>query len=160
MVHKTWKPEEEKELIEEFKRAGGSPTVIPKLAKRFNRSPEAIIKKLGRLGLNVVGAKIELTTTIEKVKNLPSLEEVLKLVAGALQKATEPGLGKTELQRLSTIADLYKAYVDGLERYVQYRKIEERLVELEKKYGELAKEKTKNHASKPDSAKMVPASAK
>jgi len=157
MVHKTWKAVEEKTLIDEFKKAGGSPIVISKLAKRFNRSPEAVAKKLGRLGLNVVGAKIEVTTTIEKVKNLPSLEEVLKLVAGALQKATEPGLGKTELQRLSTIADLYKAYVDGLERYVQYRKIEERLVELEKKYGDLAKEKTKDHASKRDSAQLVQA---
>jgi len=160
MVHRTWKSEEEKELIEHFKRCGAQPSAIPQLAKRFDRSPEAIIKKLGRLGLNVVGAKIELTTTIEKVKDLPSLEDVLKLVAGALQKATEPGLGKTELQRLSTIADLYKAYVDGLERYVQYRKIEEKLVELEKKYGELAREKTKDHASKSDSAQMVQASAK
>jgi len=150
MVHKTWKTAEEKELIDEFRKARGSPAVIPRLAKRFDRSPEAIAKKLGRLGLNVVGAKIEVTTTIEKVKELPSLQEVLKLVAGALNKATEPGLGKTELQRLSTIADLYKAYVDGLERYVQYRKIEERLQELEKKYGDLAKEKTKNHASKQD----------
>lgn len=159
MVHKTWKPNEEKELIAEFKQAGGSPTVIPRLAKRFDRSPEAIGKKLRRLGLNVVGAKIEVTTTIERAKDLPSLEDVLKLVAGALNKATEPGLGKTELQRLSTIADLYKAYVDGLERYVQYRKIEERLVELEKKYGDLASEKTKDHASKRGSAQLVSATA-
>lgn len=159
MVHRTWKTEEERQLIQEFKKAGGSPTVISQLAKRFQRSPEAVAKKLGRLGLNVVGAKIEVTTTIEKVRDLPSLEEVLKLVAGALQKATEPGLGKTELQRLSTIADLYKAYVDGLERYVQYRKIEERLMELEKKYGDLAKEKTKSHASKRDPAQLVQAAA-
>ena len=155
MVHKTWKQTEEKELIEAFKKAGCRSEAIPQLAKRFNRSPDAIKQKLhrlGLLGLNVVGTKFSVTTTFETPKTLPSLEEVLKVVAGALQKVQEPGLGKTELQRLGTIADLYKAYVDGLERYVRYRDIEEKLVELEKKYGELAKEKTKDHASKPSSA--------
>jgi len=37
-----------------------------------------------RLGLNVVGAKLEITTTFESIKESPSLEEVLKLVAVAL----------------------------------------------------------------------------
>ena len=68
MVHKTWRLEEEKALIEEFKKADGSSSVLPRLAKQFNRSPEAIAKKLGRLGLSVVGAKINVTTTIEPVK--------------------------------------------------------------------------------------------
>jgi hypothetical protein len=155
MPYKRWKRAEEKQLIEEFKRAGCSREAIPKLAKRFNRSEEAILKKLQRLGLNVVGAKFEMTTTIEQVKDLPSLQEVLKIVAGALKKATEPGLGKTELQRLDTIATLYKAYVDGLERFVRYREIEAKLEELEEKYRELAEEKAKSDASKRNSAKMV-----
>jgi len=160
MVHKTWKPAEEKALVEEFKKAGGSPTVIPRLAKRFNRSPEAIVKKLGRLGLNVVGARVQVTTTIETQKVLPSLEEVLLIVAAALKKATEPGLGQTELMRLNTIATLYKAFESGLEKYVNYKQIEERLIELQEKYERLAKEKTKNHASKPDPAPMVQPSKK
>ena len=33
-------------------------------------------------------------------KFLPSLEEVLQIVAGALKKATEPGSGKIEMQHL------------------------------------------------------------
>jgi hypothetical protein len=151
MVHRTWKPEEEKQLIEEFKKAGCSREAIPRLAKEFNRSQEAILKKLERLGLNVVGAKFELTTTFEIPKVLPSLEEVLLLLAGALKKAAEPGLGRTELQRLETIATLYKAYESGLEKYVNYRRIEAKLLELEKKYAELA-EKAKGDASKPNIA--------
>ena len=163
MVHKTWKQADEKKLVEEFKRLGCTQSAIPQLAKRFDRSPEAIAQKLRRLGvygLNVVGGKIQVTTTFEKVKDLPSLEEVLKILAAALHKATEPGLGKTELQRLDTIATLFSKYVDGLERFVQYRKIEERLLELEKKYGDLAKEKSKDHASKRDPAHVVQATAK
>jgi len=160
MVHKTWKPAEERELIQEFKKAEGNPSIIPRLAKRFDRSPEAITKKLGRLGLNVVGARVQLTTTIEVQKVLPSLEEVLLVVASALKKATEPGLGQTELMRLNTIATLYKAYESGLEKYVNYKQIEEKMIELEKKYGVLAKEKTKDNASKSDNAEMVHSSAK
>ena len=162
MVHKTWKPAEEKQLIEEFKRAGGSPTVIPRLAKRFERSPEAITQKLRRLGiygLNVVGSRAEITTTFEEVKDLPSPEEVLKIVAAALKKATEPGLGKTELQRLGTIVALSKEYREGIREFVNYQAIETKLVELETKYAELAREKTKDHASKRDSAKVVRSAA-
>jgi len=153
MAHKTWKSEDEKELIEEFKKAGQTALVIPVLAKRFDRSPEAILKKLQRLGLNVVGARFEIsTTTIESQKVLPSLEEVLQILAGALKKATEPGLGKTELQRLDTIATLYKAYESGLEKFVRYSEIEQRLMEMKEKYEQLGKEKAEDYASKRDSA--------
>ena len=134
---KRWTVEQEKRLINEFKKAEGNPVVIPKMAREFGRSEEAVQKKLKRLGLNVVGAKVDLTTTIESIKELPSLEEVLKILAAALKKATEPSLGRVELQRLDTIATLYKAYESGLEKYVNYRAIEQKLIELEKKYEEL-----------------------
>lgn len=160
MARKTWKHEEEKELVKAFKQSGGSPVIIPTLAKRFDRSPEAIVKKLGRLGLNVVGAKIEVTTTIETSKVLPSLEEILQIIAGAIQKAREPGLGKTELQRLDVIVSLSKEYREGLKEFVRYSDIEAKLMELTEKYERLAKEKAKDHASKRDSAKVVQASAK
>ncbi len=155
MVHKSWKPEDERILVEEFKKSLGSPSVIPQLAKRFDRSPDAIVRKMSRLGLNVAASKFETTATFEPVKDLPSLEEVLKIVAGALNKAEEPGLGKTELQRLSVIVDLSKEYREGLKEFVNYKMIEARLVELEKKYADLAREKTKNPESKPDNAQMV-----
>ena len=58
-------------------------------------------------------------------------------VAGAILKASQPGLGKTELQRLDTIANLYKAYAAGLEQYVGYRKIEADIVEMKQKYAEM-----------------------
>ena len=162
MVHRTWRPADEKELVEEFKRLGCSQSAIPQLSRRFDRSPEAITQKLRRLGLyglNVVGSRAAITTTFEEVKNLPSPEEVLKIVAAALQKATEPGLGRTELQRLGTIVDLSKEYRDGLREFVNYKVIEAKLIELERKYGELAKERSKDHASKRDSASMVQAAA-
>lgn len=155
MVHKTWTTQEVRELIKEWKKAGGDRSVIPVLAKRFDRSPEAVAQKLRRLGLyrlNVVGGRADITTTFESVKVLPSLEEVLKILAGALQKATEPGLSRVELQRLDKIGALFSKYADGLEKFVRYREIEEKLVELEEKYSRLAKERTKEYTSKSGSA--------
>ena len=48
-----WKDEEETQLIEEFEKAGRSPLAIPRLTEQFNRSPEAIRKKLAKLGLKI-----------------------------------------------------------------------------------------------------------
>ena len=128
---------------------------IQALAQKYKRSPAAIKKKLQRLGLDVVASRFDVAGHLEIPKELPSLEEVLKIVAAAILKAGQPGLGKVELQRLSTIATLYKAYAEGLEQYVGYRKIEAKLLELEKKYGELAKEKGKGNASRSDNAQVV-----
>lgn len=129
-----WTNEEVKELVQ-LVRARSS---VEELAERFNRSPKAIRSKIKRVGLDLAASKMKVTGSLEVPKKLPSLEDVLKIVAGALDKACQGGLGKTELNRLQTIATLYRAYAEGLEQYVGYRKIEEKLLELEKKYEELA----------------------
>lgn len=129
-----WTKEEVKELVQ-LVRARSS---VEELAERFNRSPKAIRSKIKRVGLDLAASKMKVTGSLEVPKKLPSLEDVLKIVAGALDKACQGGLGKTELNRLQTIATLYRAYAEGLEQYVGYRKIEEKLLELEKKYEELA----------------------
>jgi len=131
-----WSRDQEREIIQLFDKG----TSIEALAKRYRRSPAAIKKKLQRLGLNIIATKLETSGQLEIPKDLPSLEEVLKIVAAAIYKACQGGLGKTELQRLDTIATLYKAYAAGLEQYVGYRKIEAKLLELEEKYSELAKD--------------------
>jgi ABC-type ATPase with predicted acetyltransferase domain len=92
MVHKTWKPEEEKQLIEEFKKAGCSPEVIPRLAKEFNRSEEAILKKLQRLGLNVVVNSNFAPTTFKPEPNKPLIETVGKSLEEALELLSRVGL--------------------------------------------------------------------
>ena len=135
MPNRKWRAEEEQELLRLWREG----TSIEALAQKYKRTPDAIKMKLKRLGVDIVAAKAQITGPLEIPKELPSLEEVLKIVAAAIQKACEPGLGRTELQRLDVIANLYKAYADGLERYVGYRNIEEKLLEMEKKYAELAR---------------------
>ena len=134
-----WTRKQEQELIRLVTQ--DAPPSIDALAAKFNRSPAAIRKKVKRLGLNVVASKLKITAQLDIPEELPSLEEVLKIVAAAVDKASQPGLGKIELQRLDTIATLFKTYAQGLERYVGYRKIEAKLLELDKKYAELTGKK-------------------
>lgn len=74
---------------------------------------------------------------------LPSIEETLRILAGALQKSTEQGLDKIEVQRLQIIANLSKTYKEILSDYLDYRGIEKRLIELEGNYAEIVKKTQK-----------------
>lgn len=135
MGNRQWRAEEERELLELFRKG----TSIEALAEKYGRTQDAIKMKLKRLGVDIVAAKIEITGPLELPKELPSLKEVLRVVAGAIEKAKEPGLGKTELERLKVIADLYRAYADGLERYVRYTEIEKKLAEMRRELEQAAK---------------------
>ena len=129
------------------------------LAEKIGRPSAAVEKKLKRIGLLVVGARrAKTTTTIKLPKELPTIEEALKILAGALRAAAEPELDRVEVQRLQVVATLARTYKDLLADYIDYRLIEVKLVELEAKYAELARKikvegkKAKSHASKRDTA--------
>ena len=113
----------------------------------MGKSKQAIIKKAERLGLEVVKQqkprKKSLTSSLELPKELPSVEEALKILAGALKAAAQPGLDKVEVQRLQVVATLARTYKDLLADYIGYRQIEKNLVELEAKYARLAKKAKK-----------------
>jgi hypothetical protein len=72
-------------------------------------------------------------------KELPTVEETLKMLAGALNAAMLPGLDKVEVQRLQMVATLARTYKDLFSDYVDYRGIEAELTELRAKYEDLVK---------------------
>jgi Tfp pilus assembly protein PilO len=74
-------------------------------------------------------------------RELPSVEEALKMIAGALKAAIKPGLDRVEVQRLQTVASIAKTYQELLADYINYREIETKLIEMEEKYAILVKEK-------------------
>jgi len=82
------------------------------------------------------------------------VEEVLKKLAVAMETADKPGLDRVEVQRLKVEALLCKTYNEQLSKYLNYREIECKLIEMEKKYDELLKEKGKDDASKPVSSQV------
>lgn len=141
-----WTVEEEiqlKNLIE-----AQTPTNI--IAQTLKRTPTAILLKCQRLGL--VPADSVTRSTLALPDELPSVEETLKELAGALRAAKEPGLNRTEIQRLQIIATLSRTYKEILADYINYREIETKLNDLEAKYAALTT--SKNNASGPDSAQL------
>ena len=79
---------------------------VDKIAAALGKSRDAILKKADRLGLEVVGAKGYTTTIIPMPKDLPSVEEAVRMLAGAPKAACKPGLDKVEVQRLQVMATL------------------------------------------------------
>jgi len=125
---------------------------VKTIAAELDKSEEAIIKKIHRLGLEVVvSARSLKTTTLDLPKELPSIEEALKILAAALEKSGQGGLNKVEIQRLQIVATLSRTYKDLLADYINYREIEAKLVEMEAKYAALLK-KSQGNAAKRDSA--------
>ena len=136
-----WTVEEEAQL-KELVDAKTSPDVM---AAKLGRQPGAIIIKCYRLGLtipdHVTGFALPLPA------ELPSVEETLKKLAGALEAASTPGLSRIEVQRLQVIATLAKAYKDILADYLNYREVEEKLIEMEAKYAALLQQRAQGDAS-------------
>lgn len=152
MRGKPWSIEEEKQLrdLTEAK------TPFSVIAEKLGKSPDAVNKKCLRLGLEVVDAKgYRTTTSILVPKELPSIEEALGKIAGALEASCKPGLDKVEVQRLQVVALIARTYKEILAEYIGYRAIEQKLIETEAKYAKLLAEKSKGNAPKPDSSTVV-----
>lgn len=144
MKGKLWTIEEEQKL-RELIQAGDNANVI---AAKLNKTDGAIYEKARRLGLRVImtqSRRKTMTSEIQLPAELPSVEEALKILAGALQTAAKPDLTRVEVQRLEATATLARTYKDLLADYIDYRGIEAKLVELEGKYAQLA-QGTKNNA--------------
>jgi hypothetical protein len=95
---KPWTVEEEKQL----KDLVAAKTPVNVIAQLLHKREGAIAQKLRRLGIEVVVPKNfnSTTTSIELPKDLFSVEEALRMLAGALKCACKAGLTKVEVQRL------------------------------------------------------------
>jgi predicted transcriptional regulator len=114
------------------------------LAKELGRSVEAVQKKARRLGVDVVVHSLHesqtTTTTAELVmpKELISVEEALKKLVAAMNLLEDKGLSKTDVMRLRTLIQSSNIYQIRVAEYINYRRIEQRLLEMEAKYDRLA----------------------
>lgn len=74
---------------------------------------------------------------------MPSVEEALKVLVATVNQLDVPGLRYDETQRLRTIINGVKTYKELFADFLNYKELENRIVELEAKYSELVA-KTKN----------------
>lgn len=138
---KPWTVKEES-LLKQHLDSGKSLDVI---AAKMGKSKQAVYLKARRLGLKEEVSKHGASSSsneIELPAELPSVETALKVLAGALEKAKQPNLNRTEIQRLNAIVNLVHTYQDLLADYIDYRVIERKLVELEAKYARLVERET------------------
>jgi DNA repair ATPase RecN len=123
------------------------------VAQILNRTPTAIMLKCQRLGLT---PSDQITKdALPLPDELPSIEETLKALAGALKAAKEPGLNKVEVQRLQAIANLSRTYKEILSDYINYREIEAKLADMEEKYNALLASTTQKTAPQPAPTPMA-----
>jgi hypothetical protein len=76
---------------------------------------------------------------LELPKELPSIEETLITLSGALKALDNSLLEKTDIFRLKCIISGAKVYKELLADYINYRGLEAELLELREKYAELSK---------------------
>jgi hypothetical protein len=135
-----WSVNEERQLGKLWREGVTDPEI---LAVRLKRKPDAIRKKLQRLGL-VVGRDRTAGTTTNGVRitderemldipeELPTVEEALKMQMGALNALRQPNLPRVEIMRLRAIIEGVKIYKALFADYLDYRGIEKELVRIHK----------------------------
>lgn len=125
MTGKVWTAQEEAELKALVDAGSG----VDAIAAKLNKSPKAVITKSQRLGLQLESEGY-VNTYVSVPKELPSVEETAKILAGALKASVKPGLSRVEVQRLQTVANIAKMYKELIVDYVHYREVETELNEV------------------------------
>jgi len=150
MTGKVWTAGQEAEL-RSLVSAGGS---VDAVASQLKKSPKAVLTKCQRMGLELQSGGY-VKTAISIPKELPSVEETARILAGALKASVKPGLSRVEVQRLQTVANISKMYKELIVDFVHYREVENKLnmvVEQNAKLQQALKEiqsKTQSSAPQP-----------
>jgi len=138
---KPWDIEEERQLRVLFEEGKN----VDQIAKVMVKTRDAVLNKIYDLGLkreeeNKAHGR-RLSSSFQLPKELPSVEEALKKLAAALKELEQPGLDQSEVLRLRSIISGVKVYKEVFADYFDYCELEQRLMELERKYAESAKNK-------------------
>ena len=142
---KPWTLEQEKQL----KELAAKGKTAAKIAKLMSKSYASVASKMSRLNLKVdnnsdSANNLLLSSPLKLPDYIPSVETVLKMAVAALMQLDTPGLGKDEVCRLRAIVQSAGVCQVKIADYVNYRRIEEKLIELDEKYEKLVREGRSN----------------
>ena len=129
---KRWTIQEETEL----KALVEGNASVDEIAGKLQKTPGAVIVKCQRLGLQLQ-TQGYVCSSVSLPRELPSVEEAIKMLAGALKASVKPGLNRLEVQRLEAVANISKTYKELLADYVHYRDVERKLKEMEDQNAQL-----------------------
>ena len=145
---KPWSVEDERQL----RQLVTEKKSIRSIAKFLGKSLTSVQMKTSRLDLEVVDASeknTSSTTSLDKLilpDELPSIEEELKTLVGALKGLETPKLDKTDVLRLRLIIQGVKVYQELIAQYVDYRGFKTEMLEWREKYAALTKKSTNPQA--------------
>lgn len=149
MAGKKWTSEQQAQLQKLLEENMG----IEEIAAQLQKTPGAVIVKCQRLGLPLKADGF-VQSQVLLPRELPSVEEALRMLAGALKAAVKPGLNRVEVQRLQAIATISKTYKELLTDYINYKEIETKLKEMEEQNAQLQKQ-SQNPPTPPTPAPMA-----
>jgi len=132
---KPWSVEEERRL----KELVGSGSSMSQIAAEVGKSCEGVRQKMLKLGLKEQQSRNLscCSSSMPLPENLPSVDNAMKEVWSAMESLKQPGLNHAECQRLRAIILGARVYKELFADQANYRRIEEELVEMRKKLGEM-----------------------
>jgi hypothetical protein len=132
---KPWSVEEERRLKELL----GSGYSTSQVATELGKSCEGVRQKMLKLGLKEQQLRNSscCSSNVPLPENLPSVENAMKEVWSAIQSLKQPNLSHAESQRLRAIIMGARIYKELFADQANYRRIEEELVEMRKRLGEM-----------------------
>ena len=120
---------------------------VEEISRLMVKTLDSIKQKMFDLKLKekrVDGGASVFSSSLKLPEELPSIETALKKLSAALSALETSGLDQSEVLRLRGIIAGVKIYKEIFADYLDYRGIEERLVELEGKYESLVKKSQAN----------------
>jgi DNA-binding CsgD family transcriptional regulator len=141
---KPWTKDQEKQILD--LRCHGK--TLSEIAELMNKSSDAVKQKFRRLGYKVVTLKNDEGTTTSNTElivpqDLPSIEEALLKLVAAMKALENSNLTKTDILRLRTLIQSSTIYQKRLAEYINFRRIERNLIQLDEKYQQLIEQKIK-----------------
>ena len=157
-----WTVEQKQTLIEMLDE--GRP--VEEIAEKLRRTVDAIILKAKRLGVDIPEkcraknrtikvTKIGATTTrmetlpgLTPAEELLTMEEMLKVLMGALKLLQQPGISSLELKRCRAVVSMARSYLSMLKTYERMADLEQWLVNTQAKILSLTEDQLR-HAEDP-----------
>ena len=148
---KRWSSDEETEL----KALLESDVKVEEIANRLHKTVSAVIVKCQRLGLQLP-TEGYLCNAIPLPRDLPSIEDAGRLLAGAMKASAKAGLNRLEVQRLTAVATITKTYKELIVDYAGYRELERKVEKVERENVQM-REELKKIEQRSSSAPSEPA---
>ncbi len=141
---KAWAVKEELRLKELFE--AGVP--VSSIAARLSKTEVAVAVKARRLGLKDDARRRGVVSSssgggLELPDELPTVEGVARILSGALLAMTKSGVSGADVERWKAVADVAWKCKGAVAELVHYKELEREIVELRRKYEELANKNTK-----------------